>query len=360
MPVRRFHPARVIDKRYETDDSIVLTLAVDETVADEFHYQQGQHLPLRVTVDGKSERRTYSICSSVADDRLQLGVRIQPGGVVSNYLAEETEIGDTLEVMPPYGHFNTELDPASRKIYAAFVAGSGITPILSIAKTTLETEPESEFLIFYGNRKRATTMFVEELCALKNRFPERLSLTFVNSREPTDIDLLAGRIDADKLRALHAAFLDHVSPDEIFLCGPNPMIDELTGALVELGYDRERIHSERFRPGLKGEAPPRPRPPADAPGDGAEVVVVMDGHRQAFHMSPDAASIVDAAADSGIDLPYSCKGGVCSTCRTLLKEGEVDMAFNYALEPWELERGFILACQSRPVTDAIEIDYDET
>ncbi|MDX1482794.1 MAG: FAD-binding oxidoreductase [Woeseiaceae bacterium] len=360
MPVRQFHPATVVDKRHETDDSIVLTLQVDESLKDDFRYRQGQHLPLRVMIDGKSERRTYSICSSVADDSLRLGVRVQPGGVVSNHLADVVGVGDTLDVMPPFGHFYTELDPGNRKIYAAFVAGSGITPILSIAKTALETEAHSEFLIFYGNRKRATTMFIEDLWALKNRFPDRLTLTFILSREPADIELLAGRIDADKLRALHAAFLERSPPDEIYLCGPNPMIDELTEALVGLGYDRECIHAERFRPGLKGETPPRPRPPADAPEDGAEVVFVMDGHRQSFHMSPDAASIVDAAADSGIDLPYSCKGGVCSTCRTQLKRGKVDMAVNYALEPWELEQGFILACQSRPLTKTIELDYDQT
>ena len=360
MSVRKFHPATVVEKNRETDDSVTLTLKVPDEVREAYRYTQGQHLPMRADIGGKSVRRTYSICSSVRDDRLRIGVRIQPEGVFSNYLAESVDVGDEVDIMPPYGHFYTELDPAEAKTYAAFVAGSGITPILSIVKTTLETEPDSEFLVFYGNRKRATTMFIEELWALKNGYPDRLALHFLSSQEASAIELTAGRIDAPKLTTLHEAFLGERRADDVFLCGPNPMIDELTGALVELGYDETRIHSERFRPGLKGEAPPRPRPVADAPKEGTEVTIVMDGERQSFHMEPDAPSILDAAEDNGIELPYSCKGGVCSTCRTLLRSGEVDMALNYALEPWELERGFILTCQARPTSSQVEIDYDET
>jgi len=358
MPVRRFAAAAVVDKYHEGEDAVVLTLAVAPELADDYRYHQGQHLPVRAEINGRSERRTYSICSSVADNCLRLGVRIQPEGVFSSYLANEVDVGDTLDAMPPYGHFNTPLDPAQRKTYLAFVAGSGITPILSIVKTTLETEPESEFLVFYGNRKRATTMFIEELWALKNRFADRLALHFIYSREAGDVDLYDGRIDSARLEALHAAFLDERA-DDVFLCGPNPMIDDLTGALLRLGYDDSRIHSERFRPGDKGAAPSRPARPATQPRRGTEVTVVMDGQRQRFHMDPEADSIVDAAAASGIELPFSCKGGVCSTCRTLLRAGEVEMNVNYALEPWELEQGFILACQSRPTTDTVELDYDE-
>ena len=178
MSLRKFHAATIVDKRKETDDSITLTLTVPAELSDTFQYTQGQHLPVRAEIDGKSERRTYSICSSVRDATLRIGVRIQPDGVFSNYLADAVSVGDSLEIMPPYGHFNTGLDPANSKTYVAFVAGSGITPILSILKTTLETEPDSEFVVFYGNRKRATTMFVEELWALKNIYRERLALHF--------------------------------------------------------------------------------------------------------------------------------------------------------------------------------------
>ncbi|MEO0998815.1 MAG: FAD-binding oxidoreductase, partial [Pseudomonadota bacterium] len=214
--MRTFRPATITDKREETADSVVLTLAVPREDHDDFRYRHGQHLPVRAEIDGKSVRRTYSICAGAGEQRLKLGVRVQPGGVLSNYLAS-LEPGDTLEIMPPYGHFNTALDPDAKKTYAAFVAGSGITPILSIVTTTLETEADSRFVVFYGNRKRATTMFVEELWALKNRFRDRLALHFVMSQEPGDIPLYEGRLDAGKLRDLHTAFLGRTRPDEVFL-----------------------------------------------------------------------------------------------------------------------------------------------
>jgi ring-1,2-phenylacetyl-CoA epoxidase subunit PaaE len=355
----KFHPATVIAKSPETIDSVVLTLSVPDEVADEFGYEPGQHLPVRALLDGKSVRRTYSICAASGDRSLRLGIRVQPEGRFSNYVANELKPGDILEVMPPYGHFNTPLDPANRKTYVAFVAGSGITPVLSIVKSTLETEPHSHFLVFYGNRQRSTTMFVEDLFALKNRFRERLAVHFIMSREPTDITLYGGRIDGEKAAALHKAFMKNLRADDIFLCGPNPMIDDVTRALFALGYDTKQIHSERFRAGQKGETPPCVEA-KNMPRDGTEVTVIMDGHRQTFLMRADDTSILDAAAEHGIELPYSCKGGVCSTCRCLLASGEVDMALNYALEPWELEKGFILACQSSPKTSTIELDYDRT
>ena len=356
--MRAFHPLRVVGKREETRDSVVLTLEVPESHADEFRYSPGQHLPVRAEIDGNNVRRTYSICASVDEQTLRLGVRVQDGGTFSNYLASQVAVGDTLDVMPPSGRFNTPLDTAHKKVYAAFVAGSGITPILSIVKSVLETERESAFVVFYGNRERATTMFVEDLWGLKNRFPDRLSLHFVMSREESEIELYNGRLDADKVASLHTAFLAQEPPDEIFLCGPNPMIDEISGALLELGYRAENLHSERFRPGLRGEAMPRPAAKA-VPQAGTQVAVVLDGQRQTFSMTSDSESILEAARASGIELPYSCKGGVCSTCRSKLTKGEVDMTVNYALEPWELEKGFILTCQASPKTSEIELDFDQ-
>jgi len=357
--MRKFHSATIVGKAPETADSVVLTLSVPNEVAGDFSYEQGQHLPVRAMLDGKSVRRTYSICSSTQDAELRLGVRIQEGGLFSNYIANEVNVGDSLEVMPPYGHFNTRLLPDQSRSYAAFVAGSGITPILSIAKTVLESEPDSRFIIFYGNRKRSTTMFIEDLSAMKNRFGERLALHFIMSQEATDIELYAGRVDGEKTKVLHDAFLKDNKVDEIFICGPNPMIDDVAGVLQDLGYDKSHIHSERFRAGLKGETARRPKSKS-IPKDGTQVSIVVDGQRQSFHMRANDSSILDAARENGLELPYSCKGGVCSTCRCKLVKGDVDMALNYALEPWELERGFILTCQSTPKTAEIELDYDQT
>lgn len=357
--MRKFCAARIIEKREETRDAISLVLEVPAEYAAEYRYLHGQHVPVRADIRGENVRRTYSICSSVNEQVLKLGIRVQDGGLFSNHVAENLGVGDTLEIMPPSGHFNTALEPTQRKSYAAFVAGSGITPLLSIIRSTLEIELESRFAVFYGNRMRATTMFIEDLWALKNIYRDRLSLHFIMSREPGEFELYNGRLDAEKINALHEAFLADTRPDEIFLCGPNPMIDELSDALLALGYDKERIHAERFRPGLRGESTPRPKPKA-IPKEGTEVAVVIDGQRQLFHMSPDDPSVLDAARASGLDLPYSCKGGVCSTCRSLLTKGEVDMAVNYALEPWELEKGYILTCQASPKTREIELDFDQT
>ncbi len=357
--MRRYCNAVISEKRKETDDSIVVTLTVPADQRDHFRYVQGQHLPIRTQIDGANVRRTYSICKSVADNSLQLGIRIQEGGVFSNHLANSLSVGDELEIMPPSGRFYAELNDKHTKTYVAFVAGSGITPLLSIIKTTLETESKSQFFVFYGNRRRATTMFLEDLWSLKNIYKDRLSLHFIMSQEVTDIGLYNGRLDGSKLKALHDAFLKSTAPDDFFLCGPNPMIDELSTTLNELGYENDCIHTERFRPGLRGETVPRPKTVV-VPKEGSEVTIVMDGQKQVFHRNPDAASILDAAQESGLDLPYSCKGGVCSTCRSKVCKGEVEMSVNYALEPWELERGFVLTCQARPKTREIELDFDQT
>lgn len=354
--MHQFYPATIVDKQPEADDAVRLTLAVADEARGDFRYVQGQHLPVRATVDGEEIRRTYSIFAGAAEQKLCLGVRIQPGGRFSDRLLAGLDIGDTLDVMPPAGHFFTRLQADRRRTYAAFVAGSGITPILSIVSTTLELEPQARFVVFYGNRRKATTMFIEELNALKNRYPGRLSLHFIMSREESDVELYHGRIDAERTRALHEAFLHAGPPDDIFVCGPGTMIDTVVATLADIGYDRTRIHTERFQAGARETGD---RPEVETPPAGIEVSFVMDGRRQSFHMDPDAPSILDAAEDAGIDLPYSCKGGVCSTCRTLLRTGKVEMEIRDALEDWEIDEGFILTCQARPVTPEIELDYDE-
>jgi len=360
--MRQFHPLKVVAKQAETADSVRIDLEVPETLQDTFAFLPGQHLPIQLEKDGKRLRRTYSICSAHGHWPLQIGVRVQPGGQFSAYTAESLSVGDSLDVMPPTGRFHADVDANHAKFYLGVAAGSGITPVLSIIASLLEGEPNSRCALFYGNRKQGTTMFIEDLYALKNRFPERLQLHFVFSREEQEFSISAGRIDADKMHELLERLCDGVTIDEVFVCGPDTMIDAVEQAMIDRGLAAEKVHSERFgAPRLaankvSGDAA------ADAPADAdqSSVTVIMDGHKKSFVMSRGGSSIVDAAAANGIELPYSCKGGVCATCRTHLREGEANMANNYGLEPWEVEQGYVLACQSRPVSAKLTLDYDKS
>ena len=356
--MKQFHPLTVERIERETTDSVRIALAVPPEFENEYELLPGQHLPFEITVDGRKLRRTYSICSGVDERPLEIGIRVQPGGAFSEYAAKRLAVGDTLEAMPPAGHFHVNLDKGNSKDYLGFAAGSGITPLLSMIKSVLESEPQSRFVLFYGNRKQATTMFIEDLYALKNRYPQRLQLHFVFSREEQEFPIAAGRLDADKVRELWAHFCGGLEPAEAFVCGPDTMIDAVTATLAELGMPAGHVHSERF--GVPREGADERPPPAMTSADQATVTVIMDGHRKSFEMRRDDDNIVDAAADNGIDLPYSCKGGVCATCRCHVREGEVTMAANFGLEPWEVEAGYVLACQSRPVSDSILLDYDKT
>ena len=356
--MRHFHALKVARIAPETNDSMRIALEVPPGLEGEFEFLPGQHLPVQVTIDGRKLRRTYSICSAPGRLPLEIGVRLQPGGRFAEYVARQLQPGDLVEAMPPTGQFMVRPDPARRRRILAFAAGSGITPVLSIVRAILETEPASEVLLFYGNRKRASTMFIDDLFGLKNRFPERLQLAFVFSQEQQEFPIMTGRLDAGKVRELYAAFCGHRGADEAYICGPGTMLDTVRDALVELGMDPATVHIERYgaprRPAQSDEDKPVPMPTG-----GTRVTLVMDGHRQSFVMAAGSDNIVDAAAEHGIDLPYSCKGGVCATCRTYLREGRVRMHANYALEPWEVDKGFVLACQSEPLTDTIVIDYDE-
>jgi ring-1,2-phenylacetyl-CoA epoxidase subunit PaaE len=354
--MREFHPLSIERIEPETRDSLRITLDVPEELRAEYAFLPGQHLPFQVTVDGKKLRRTYSICSAQGEFPLEIGVRVQPGGQFSEFAASSLQAGDTLEAMPPSGQFHVDIDPQHANDYVAFAAGSGITPILSMMKSILAQEPDSRCILFYGNRKQSTTMFIDDLYALKNLYPERVQLNFVFSREEQEFDTMAGRLDGDKVRELYEHFGAGLRASDCFVCGPDSMIRDVTEALVDLGMDAAHIHSERFGVPRKGL---RRTEQAVEAADRATVTVIMDGHKKAFDMHRDDANIVDAAADHGIDLPYSCKGGVCATCRCHVREGEVTMATNYGLEPWEVEKGFVLACQSRPVSATVTLDYDK-
>ncbi len=356
--MKQFHALQVVAKTPESRDAIRVALDVPGELRDEFSFLSGQHLPIQIERDGKHLRRTYSICSPEGHWPLEIGVRIQPGGAFGEFAAGELAVGDTLQVMPPTGRFHLPAEREDGKFHVGFVAGSGITPVLSIMGSVLQSEPTSRFALFYGNRKQNSTMFIDDLYALKNRFPERLQLHFVFSQEEQEFRIAEGRLDADKVGELFEKFCSGDRVDEAWVCGPDTMIETVTTALVELGMEAISVHAERFgvpRKGAKREAPQ-----ADTGADRTTITVIMDGHKKSFDMPRAGTNIVDAAAEQGIELPYSCKGGVCATCRTHVHKGKVDMETNYGLEPWEVEKGFVLACQSVPLSDEVLLDYDKS
>jgi ring-1,2-phenylacetyl-CoA epoxidase subunit PaaE len=355
--MRKFHPLNVARLENETADSMRVALQVPDEFAQEFEFLPGQHLPVQTRLDGKIVRRTYSISSVPGQMPLEIGVRVQPGGKFSEFVANELKVGDALEVMPPFGQFHASVDAGNQKTYLAFAAGSGITPILSIMRSTLENEPSSRFLLFYGNRRQRTTMFIDDLYALKNRFAERLQLYFLFSQEEQEFPIFSGRIDQDKVAELYKAFCTGLDPDEAYICGPDTMIEAVRSALSDLGMPDDALHAERFGAAKKKGAQ-QATVSASSEHD-CEVTVIMDGHKKTFAMS-EGDNVVDGAAAQGIELPFSCKGGVCATCRTHVREGEVRMDSNYGLEPWEVEKGYVLACQSHPVSDKLTLDYDKT
>jgi ring-1,2-phenylacetyl-CoA epoxidase subunit PaaE len=355
----KFHPLKVASVKRETRDAIALTFDVPAALRDAFRFVQGQHLTLRADIDGENLRRSYSICSAVQDGTLRIAVKKAPGGVFSSWANEHVRAGQTLDVMPPMGHFNVELDASLRRHYVAFAAGSGITPLLSIIKTTLMSEPHSRFTLFYGNRSSSAVMFKEELADLKDRFLQRLNLVYVMSREAQDIEILNGRIDRKKADALLEHWIDAADIDAAFVCGPDGMMQAVSESLQAHGVPKARIKIELFAASIpKHER--KPQPPPEPGHTECAVTVIIDGAAREFVLEKTKENIVDAAHRQGIELPYSCKGGVCSTCRAKLVEGEVDMDVNFALEDYEIARGFILCCQSYPVTDKVVVDFDQT
>ena len=354
--MRQFHSLTIKDIKRETRDSVRIALGVPEELQSEYEFLPGQHLPFQIQLDGKKLRRTYSICSAVGQT-IEIGVRVQPGGQFSEYAGESLAVGDSIEAMPPSGTFHVELDANNAKDYVGFAAGSGITPILSMIKSVLVTEPNSRFILFYGNRKQSTTMFIEDLYALKNQYLERLQLNFVFSQEEQEFEPMAGRLDGDKVRELYTHFGAGLRATDCFVCGPDSMIQDVQAALIDLGMHESHVHVERF--GIPRKATGAKPKIAAKTAEQAEITVIMDGHKKSFDMQRDDNNIVDAAAEHGIELPYSCKGGVCATCRCYIREGEVNMETNYGLEPWEVKEGFVLACQSRPVSEIVILDYDK-
>jgi ring-1,2-phenylacetyl-CoA epoxidase subunit PaaE len=351
------HPLRVKSVRPDTDEAVIVSFDVPQSLQEQFRFTQGQHLTLLQTLEGSDERRSYSICAGVDDGELRVGVRKVPGGRFSTWVNETLKAGDTLRVMAPEGRFFVPLDAAQPRHYLGIAGGSGITPILSIMKTVLAREPQSTFTLIYGNRRQKSAMFMEELEDLKNRYMTRLALHLVFSRETMDAPLSSGRLDRAKIGQFLASVVDARSLDHAFVCGPHGVDEEAEAALLAAGLAPERIHFERF--GVVGAAQAaRPHPRA---GDAAQarVVIVRDGLSREVEFGAAHANILEAAGDAGLEVPYSCRSGVCCTCRAKLLEGEVRMERNFALEPHEVAAGFVLTCQSRPLTERVVLSFDE-
>lgn len=354
MTTPRFHTLRIAEVRRETPECVSLRFEVPDALAGEYLFAPGQHLNLRAHIGGEEFRRSYSICAGLDDGELRVAVKRVPGGRFSAWANEVLVPGREIDVMTPEGRFHVPLDARQAKHYVAFAAGSGITPILSLARSVLAREPRSRFTLVYGNRRQSSVMFHEALEDLKDRYLSRFSLFNVFSRESQDIELFNGRIDAARVRAFVAALIPPATIDEAFVCGPATMIDEVEAALIESGVPRERVHVERF--GVAGEMT---APVDDTDAASARVTIVVDGVRREVDFVPGQHSILDAGLAAGIDLPYSCKGGMCATCRARVLEGEVKMAKNYTLEPPDLAAGFVLSCQAFPLTDRVVVSYDE-
>ena len=348
-----FHSLRVAAIDELTDDAVALTFEVPPDLADEFRFVHGQHLSIR---GGDDVRRSYSICTAPSSGVLRIGVKRLPGGAFSEGVVDRLVVGDTLEVMTPAGRFTSQLDPTARRTYVAIAAGSGITPVLSILSAILEGEPGSEVLLVYANRTHRSVMFLDEVHDLKDRFPTRFQVVHVLSREAQDVELFSGRLDGERLTGILGALMPPAAVDQWFLCGPQQMVTELRTALNDLGVDSSHVHTELFH------ADPVPRAPvealAGAPEGAAHVTIRLDGRSSSFDLRPDADPVLDAAMAVRSDLPFACKGGVCGTCRARLVEGTVAMDANYALEPDEIERGYVLTCQAHPTSEKVVLDFD--
>jgi ring-1,2-phenylacetyl-CoA epoxidase subunit PaaE len=361
----RFHDLTVSRITPEAAGAVAITLAVPSDLRAQFDFQPGQFLTVRAEVDGADVRRSYSISSPrsrLAQGELELGIRPVEGGVFSNWAATRLKAGDTLRVMPPDGRFTVQKARAIHRV--GFAAGSGITPILSILATTLEEQPESKFTLVYGNRRMDSVMFNEALQDLKDRYPSRLTLIHILSRQAQEVPLLEGRIDAAKVRAVIDAFLPVGSMDEVFICGPEAMIEETEQTLLDAGVKAERIRTERFTsPTLEALSPEQRAKavlghPATREGGEVQLTVVLDGKPYEMPMNKNE-KILDIALAMGLDLPYSCKGGVCCTCRCKVMEGRTEMDKNFTLEKPEVDAGFVLSCQARPTSSKVVVSFDE-
>jgi ring-1,2-phenylacetyl-CoA epoxidase subunit PaaE len=354
-----FHSLRVKSITPDTDEAVIVSFDVPAELHKDFQFTQGQHLTLRTQLNGKEERRSYSICSGVDDDELCIGVRHVTGGVMSSWLNRSLKTDETIDVLPPEGRFFVPIDSSQAHHYLGIAGGSGITPILAIMKTVLAREPLSRFTLIYGNRRQSSTMFKEELEDLKNRYLTRLTLHTVFSQEQMDSPLNSGRLTQAKLGEFLSVLIQPQQIDHVFVCGPHCFNDEADAALLAAGVPAEHIHIERF--GVPVDAVGGAVKPMAQAGDAPQAIVqiIRDGLSREIEFRTEHGNVLDAAAAAGLEVPYSCKSGVCCTCRAKLIEGKVRMDRNFALEPHEVAAGFMLTCQAHPLTERVVISFDE-
>jgi ring-1,2-phenylacetyl-CoA epoxidase subunit PaaE len=362
MTDSQFHSLTIADVAPETDNAIKVSFAVPAQLRETFNYKQGQYLTLSTDIDGETVRRSYSICSGINDEAMQVAIKRVEGGVFSNFANDSLKRGDTVAVMPPQGSFFTELDAVRSRSYLFLASGSGITPVVSNIKSILENEPDSRVTLLYSNKRTNTIMFRETLSFLKNRFMTRFHWVNIMSREDQGSDVLNGRLNNRKGGELNRQLVALKGFDEYFICGPESMISEVSRGLRSVGASEEQIHYELFASSAEDAQAVVAKHHArarDYGGKTSDVTVIQDGRGSQFELSADGENILDAGLNQGIDLPYSCKGGVCSTCKAKLVEGEVDMDITHGLEAGELEAGFILTCQAHPISDKVVVDFDQ-
>lgn len=352
----RFHSLTVTDIQKTIRDAVVVTLTPDDPEA--FDFTQGQYITFRRDFDGQDLRRSYSICSGLDDGKLQVGIKRVDGGAFSTWANEELAAGATIEAMPPMGNFHIPLDATTNRHYLGFAGGSGITPVLSIIKTTLAREPQSEFTLVYANKAVTTIMFREELEDLKNRYMGRFNVIHILESDAQEIDLFTGLVDEAKCAALFKNWIDIKSVDTAFICGPEPMMLGIAKALRDHGLDDAQIKFELFASSQPGRAAKKATSKSAVTGDGIEAVISMDGASRTITMDGET-SILDAALANDMDAPYACKAGVCSTCRCKVLEGDVDMITNHALEDYEVEKGYVLSCQTYARSGKVVVDFDQ-
>ena len=353
-----FHNLKVADIYKETEDTSVVTFEIPSEIKDVFTFRQGQHLTLKADINGEDVRRSYSLCSSPIENQWQVAVKLIPGGKFSTYINEELKTGDLLEVMAPSGNFGVAVKPDEEKNYLFFAAGSGITPVLSMIKTHLKAEPNSTCKLFYVNKTAKSIIFKEELEQLRNAYFGRLEIYYFLTKERRDIELFNGRFDDEKMEVLTKTFIDIPDTSEVFLCGPEKMVNYVSEYLINKGLSKELVHYELFVTGLSEEDIKRAERLAQQNVEGIEITIVDGGKEFDFTMTKDYDNILDAALGAGADLPFACKGGVCSTCKCRVIEGAVEMKINYALDEKEVSQQLVLSCQAVPTTEKVVVDFD--
>ncbi|MFM7668648.1 MAG: 1,2-phenylacetyl-CoA epoxidase subunit PaaE [Bacteroidota bacterium] len=353
----KFNTLKIKDLRKETDDCVSISFDVPDNLKNEYIYKSGQYLTLRSTIKNEDVRRSYSLCSAPFENEWRVAVKQVENGVFSSFANQDLKSGDELQVMTPMGNFLLNPESSAEKSYVLFAAGSGITPILSIAKTVLKEEPKSDVTLFYGNKGFSSIIFREELEALKSLHLANFRIIHVLSRESLGNKIQKGRIDAEKCAQLYDAFLKDQSIDAVYTCGPENMILDVEKTLIEKGVKKENIHFELFT--SAGSAKKSEQKQTNEPSFDSSVSLILDGDTYDFNMSSQGKSILDAGYEAGADLPFACKGGVCCTCKAKIIEGSASMDVNYALDKDEVERGYILTCQAHPTSEKLVVSFDD-